>query len=729
MADKAKKENTTVKQFMPIGLTLLMVFFTIISSELSFIQNIERSTYDYRMAEIVGSQDPLDDIVIIAIDDQSYEAMNLAFPWPRRWYKRLIENLNRAGARLILFDIQFDAPSKDAKDDSIFAAAVKEAGNVILVSKPAERMKGQEISSTILPIDILNDAAYSVGSAGIKPDADGIYRSYYIGINTQKTTPAGDEIFHPTLSVEAYKFYLGLPKETPLVRRNNRFFLGNVEIPFKPYIGKLPGTFNINFRGPKQTFKYYSFYTILDDSDYDLPNFDYDEDFFDDPGDKELGIPAGPMYSGVLKDKLVYFGATFTELYDNKPTPFSGQKGAIDDETPGVEVHANALNTLIQGNYIEYIDYYALLGVILLLGMLVYLFISNFSTGKAITFTIGILILYLVFNVLLFRGGTVLEFFRPIMVIFLVFTANYVYQYLSAQKEKAMIKGAFAHYVPAKVVDSLIDNPDMLQLGGEEREMTVLFSDVAGFTTISENLTPQELVHLLNMYLTAMTDLVLLNDGIIDKYEGDAIMAEWGAPIHFPDHAFKGVHAAILMQRKLDELRPIWQAEGYPPVTARIGLNTGTMVVGNMGSREVFDYTVMGDAVNLASRLEGANKPYKTNIMISETTYEAVKDKIRCRELDFIQVKGKTVPIRVYEVVNHLREELPPGELEMLQRFEEGLGLYRNQEFQKAMDLFEENLRFKNDDGPSELFRDRCFMFLKNPPAPDWDGVFTMTTK
>ena len=279
------------------------------------------------------------------------------------------------------------------------------------------------------------------------------------------------------------------------------------------------------------------------------------------------------------------------------------------------------------------------------------------------------------------------------------------------------------------MVNELIANPHLLSLGGEERELTVLFSDVASFTSISEDLSPTDLVGLLNEYLTAMTEIVVEHDGIIDKYEGDALMAEFGAPIPFEDHAVKACLAAISMQRKLTELRTKWEKEGRPPLTARIGINTGIMLVGNMGSRHIMDYTVMGDNVNLASRLEGTNKVYGTKICVSESTHAAAIGEVITRELDLIRVKGKSRPVHIYEVFETVEQGIPAGRASMLERFEMGLQFFRDRRFTDALELCSEIHEMDPDEGPAALYARRCQQYVETPPPDDWDGVFIMTTK
>jgi len=292
-----------------------------------------------------------------------------------------------------------------------------------------------------------------------------------------------------------------------------------------------------------------------------------------------------------------------------------------------------------------------------------------------------------------------------------------------------MLRGAFAHYVPEKVVQEIVNNPESLQLGGEERTVTVIFSDVAGFTTISEKLTPHELVLLLNEYLTAMTNIVLENNGIIDKYEGDAIMAEFGMPVPYEDHPQAACRTSLQMQKKLSEMRKKWKAEGRPELEARVGINTGDVIVGNMGSESVFDYTVMGDSVNLGARLEGANKMYNTKIMISEFTYEYIKNDFYTRPLDLIRVKGKNKPVAVFELIAERSEQLDSKYLEMLDAYHKGIQAYRTRKWSDAIDFFEFCLNIYPEDYPSKLYRKRCIEFKYNEPEPNWDGVFTMTTK
>ena len=249
------------------------------------------------------------------------------------------------------------------------------------------------------------------------------------------------------------------------------------------------------------------------------------------------------------------------------------------------------------------------------------------------------------------QKGIWLNAVYPLLTMVIVYTAVTLYRYIVEEREKRKIRGAFSFYVTPSVVNEMLKNPDKLKLGGDKKELSVLFSDIRGFTTLAEEMEPEALVNLLNEYLTEMTDIVFEFDGLLDKYIGDAVMAVWGAPLEQTDHPERACRTALKMLDRLTKMQQQWEAEGTPRLDIGIGVNTGPMVVGNMGSERRFDYTVMGDSVNLASRLEGINKEYGTQVVISEFTYERVKDDFFCRELDAVRVKGRAKPAKIYELV------------------------------------------------------------------------------
>ncbi|MBK7866564.1 MAG: adenylate/guanylate cyclase domain-containing protein [Ignavibacteriales bacterium] len=314
-------------------------------------------------------------------------------------------------------------------------------------------------------------------------------------------------------------------------------------------------------------------------------------------------------------------------------------------------------------------------------------FLATLKNGMVFNvFSWAMLFLVILFAYIQIVGGTIFPVVTLQVNIFVCYLVLLVIIQYTASKEQSFIKSAFSRYLSPTVVDRLIENREGLTLGGEERELTIFFSDIAGFTTISEKTNPQQLVKLLNEYFTEMTTIITNNGGMIDKYIGDAIMAEFGAPLYFEGHSLAATRAALQMQKKCDDLNKIWKQRGDPEIRARVGLNSGNVILGNMGSHQVFDYTVIGDSVNLASRLESAGKKYGCNILISESVYNGIEGSgIQTRLLDYIKVKGKTKPVKVYEV---MEDEYYEKYREYFLRFQEALDEYYNRNFTKADELF-----------------------------------------
>ncbi|RKY89987.1 hypothetical protein DRQ09_00180 [candidate division KSB1 bacterium] len=425
-----------------------------------------------------------------------------------------------------------------------------------------------------------------------------------------------------------------------------------------------------------------------------------------------------------FKDKVFFYGLTAPGTWDLNPMPYNHRY-------PMLGLHANAFNTILMNNYLRKWSFWQNALVILLFGLLMGVVVPRFKPITGAIIIIGILILYLLIAQFLFfeKERTWIDVFGPVLTIIIGYTTITVYNFFSEEKEKKMIRGIFSRYVTKSVVDQLIKHPEMVKLGGEKKILTVFFSDVQGFTTISEKLTPEELVSLLNEYLTAMTHIVLRYDGMIDKYEGDAIMAVFGAPVYYEDHALRACYVSLDMQKELVKLREKWKQEGKPQLYVRIGLNTGPMVVGNMGAMDRLDYTVMGDSVNLGSRLEGANKQYGTFIMISEYTYELVKEHIEARFLDSLRVKGKAQPVKVYEVLERKENGLPENKKKAVELFNRGMECYLSRKWDEGIEFFQNALKADEKDSPSKVYLERCRMYRENPPPEDWDGVYIMTTK
>ncbi|MCK4561075.1 MAG: CHASE2 domain-containing protein [Calditrichia bacterium] len=719
-----KKNKHKEKPLYSVLISVVAILFALLIGQTTTFISLEHDLLDYRF-KMRGSIDISDSpIIILAIDDQSDESTPARWPWPREYFAHVIENLIEAEVKAIGIDVIFEqadfSPGGEMSDQR-FADILAQHNNVVLAGKLMVPTGRADIITLVPPYEKFVETGVPWGLVSFNLDEDGFYRRYLVG------QTYNDRIY-PSFAAALLKIYANLDPNTEVLEMEDRFVIGPYSIPKINSYSSI-----INYMGPSGTFPRYSFDAVLDDVDFDLI-IDYDLDSFDDPGDEELGLPPGLLASGMLKDKIILIGSTVVELHDDFPTPFLQTRDEegyfVPTLTYGVEIHANMLQMILSENYLHSLPYIWELLLLVLLGVLVFIITRYLPTFGGVFVMILLLVLYFVSTFVLFgQWNTIIQVSTPILVILLTFGGHTIYRYVLSQHEKKMITGAFAHYVPAKVVDQILADPEKLSLGGEEREVTVMFTDVAGFTSLSERLTPAELVKLLNEYLTEMTDTVLAHDGIIDKYEGDAIMAEFGVPVPYDNHAFMACKTAIEMQKKLIKLREKWEKEGKPELRARIGINTGVVIVGNMGSRDVFDYTVMGDHVNLGSRLEGANKFYGTEIMISEFTYDYIKDEFHTRELDLIRVKGKDKPIKVFQLIKSKKEKVSEDFLKMLDVYNKGIQHYKIQEWSEAIDCFEACLNYVPEDPPSVEYRSRCIEFKFNSPGPDWDGITVMKEK
>src|SRR3989475_327905 len=341
----------------------------------------------------------------------------------------------------------------------------------------------------------------------------------------------------------------------------------------------------------------------------------------------------------------------------------------------------------------------------------------------------GLAVAYYGLVVHAFTGHEVwMELVFPEGALALTYAVSATVEYLTEGRQRRVLRAVFDKYMAAEVVDEIMRNPASIKLGGEKKELTVFFSDVAGFTTISEKLDPEDLVFLLNEYLSSMTDIILRYRGNVNKYLGDGIMAIFGAPRGEPDHASRACVAALENQAALAQLRKEWAARGYPEIVARIGINSGPLVVGNMGSQTRMEYTVMGDSVNLASRLEGANKFYDTLILLGPRTYELAQPDIEAREVDMLRVKGKLEPVVVYELLAR-KGGLDAEKQRVVESYLDGLASYKRREFVRAKERFEAALALDPSDGPSKVCLHRVQEYLATSPPPDWDGVYVLQSK
>ncbi|MBN2601043.1 MAG: adenylate/guanylate cyclase domain-containing protein, partial [Candidatus Marinimicrobia bacterium] len=367
--------------------------------------------------------------------------------------------------------------------------------------------------------------------------------------------------------------------------------------------------------------------------------------------------------------------------------------------------------------------------IVFIIGILTALVVSIVRPVFGGVFSLVLIAGYIFGSIWLFiEKSTWIQMIPAISVILLSYISNVVYQFLSEQKEKKKIRGMFQTYMSPKVLKYLEDHPDAFALSGEKRDATMFFSDVAGFTTISESLSAEELSVVLNKYLSPMTDICMSYDGYVDKYEGDAIMCDFGVPMEDPEHAWKACWAALDQQARLVELRKEIKKDHGVDIYVRMGVNSGVVSAGNMGSAQRFQYTVMGDAVNQASRFEGANKQYGSYIMIGEETLKQASDKIEVRILDKLVVKGKLIPITVYELMAK-KGELTDEQDQIRTFFTKGIELYWNRQWNEAIEQFNQAIAVTGEDPPSKVFIGRCEIFKENPPGDSWQGEFVMTTK
>jgi adenylate cyclase len=731
-----------------------------------------------------------DKVVIASIDERTVS--HFGWPFPRSKWADFIARMREYGAKVVAFDVVFDQPGeyagyefleatinksrelgldkymdierrrrrgdlerkvsefmtyveqkrKEANWDLLFAEELKKTDGIVLgwfgyrYQWEIETLKDQDFSDnaallkgmSILPItkfdyprllrmfrDVsfvglqtnlpaLSENASFFGFFTASPEEiDGtIRRAFTIGMFTlDKENPSEENTyFYPSLSMAAIiSYYNKLPRLNvgPL---GAELYLGDKLIPTDK-----SGKVLINWMGPQHTYKYISIYDIITGfTDPDLKEEDRDPE-------------------KLLKDKIVLVGSEAIGVHDLRTTPFG--------TAPGVEMHANVVSnilnndTLIQPEWFRMFD----LAFILMVGIIFGLILPRMTAISGGIVTLIMFLGYLGTNIYLFVAYNYsFTIVFPLAEILFIYIGVTIYRYATEEREKRFIKGAFEHYLSPNVITQLMDDPGLLKLGGERKVLTAFFSDIQSFSTFSERMEPEDLVQFLNVYLTEMCDIVLKYNGTIDKFEGDAIIAFFGAPVDFDDHAAKAALCAAEIQERMVTLREKWKGEGLPEVHMRIGLNTGTMVVGNMGSRDRMDYTMMGNSVNLAARLEGAAKQYRIYSMISQFTRDAAGDVVETRELDSVQVVGIEEPVRVYEILGK-KGAVSPGKMGVAQVFQEGLALYRQRQWIQAVERFEKALALDPKDGPSKVFIARCEEFSENPPGAGWDGVYRMTSK
>jgi adenylate cyclase len=742
----------------PISLTLssILLVAVLFLIGIPFLELVELKTIDFRFRSR-GQVQPSPQIVLAAIDEKSVRSEG-RWPWPRSKIATLVDRLSRDGAKVIGFDIgflepdqntnlkflnQFDQKVRDlqvenkdlfrfiretkvrADNDLALASAFADSSAAVILgyffhignttedqsldqnamARQQERIKASRYGLTIyedeaaksfsfitaaLPQANLDAFAKTTEGAGyfnMLPDPDGVIRWMPLIIQCGQDT-------YPPLSVACAWHYLNRPQ---LMVKVASYGVAGIQMGKRFIPTDEHGRLLINYLGPEKTFTHYSISDIL----------------------------AGRLPKGTFKDRIVLVGATATGIYDVRNTPFSSLS-----IYPGLEIHATLIDNILKSDFLskpQWASVFDLLAIAVI-GLLMGLVLPHLRATWGILFATGLFILHIILSRWLFvSSGILINMVYPLLALLICYTSLTVFHYFTEERERKKIKGAFSYYVSSSVVNEMLKDPERLKLGGEKKDLSVLFSDIRGFTTISESLPPEELVHLLNEYLTVMTDVVFKYDGTLDKYMGDAIMAIYGAPLDQEDHPSRACLSALEMMEALERLNQKWIGEGKPPVDIGIGINTGMMMVGNMGSDQRFDYTVMGDEVNLGSRLEGANKNYRTNILLSQFTYERVKDQFVCMEVDRVRVKGKQLPVNIYQLHGH--DRVPEARQNAIVRFDQGLQLYRQQKWDEAVKIFSSVSELDPGLYAADLYIRRCQELKSHPPSPDWDGVFTMTTK
>lgn len=660
MIKLARQATPFVRRLLLAG-TLAMLVWGLAAgaAQTRFWDDVERKLFDFLTVLTAPGKSTLP-ITIIGIDEASFSQINKRWPWPRDLHARLVDKLVEGGAAVIAFDMIFAEASVKA-EDSAFAAAVARAGNVIMSADHAY----QETSLLrqwirVDPMPELRQAGALPGLATVTLDSDAVVRRM----------PDGEDIFWRRVIQSLMQNRPGILEVEP-------------GLPENPHIRHI---------GPAHTFPYVSYYQVLQ-GDKSLPS-----DFFQDQI-VLIGrdVRASPEAGAAQADMFA--------------TPFLGQSKLL---TPGVEIHANIIENVLTGQTISRIpDDRALL----------------FLTAAILLAALALLRWHPLWSGLWFllllslSGGLTYWLFgerhlwlpaaSTLSALVVLYLCMAVFSYLTERRRGQQIKGAFAKYVSADVVEQMIAHPERLRLGGERRELTLLFSDLAGFTSISEKLPPDGVAQVINAYLTEMTRVILAEGGTVDKFIGDAVMAFWGAPLDDPEHALHATRAGIAMQEAMDGLQESYHAMGLANVGLRIGINSGTAIVGNMGSEDRFDYTALGDSVNLASRLEGVNKMYGTRIMLSETTAQLLGDTIKLRPVDKVRVKGKEEPVNIYT---------PCEDGLLIQLSERALLAYRSMDWPSARLEFDKILGHVPDDSVARVFLSRIDEFEQDPPKAGWDG-------
>lgn len=683
---------------------------------LQALDRVEALAWDWRVRLMARPGPATRRVRLILIDQSSLDwataQLGLEWPWPRQAYEPLLAFCRRSQARSVVLDLLFTEPSSwGVKDDQAFARALATTTGVVVTAflsntqgaarhlppgfpDPGFRDRGFEalkqdagqypwlMSRAALPVPDIAAHAAVIGNVSESMDSDAVIR---------RIAPCRvfDGRVFPNLGLAAW---LAAEPEARLVLRDRALNAGAHTLPLDPAGNVIP-----RFRGPSQTHKAVNAAAVIQ---------------------SELRFREGKaptVDTNLFKNAYVFVGVTAPALLDLRPTP-------VSSVYPGVEVHATLLDNLLSGDLLREASPWLVVIWTVVFSIVCGVAGRLAANGMQACLSLGLMALPPAMALAAYAQGTSLSIAVPEAGGGLALLAALVVNYALEGRQKRFIRNAFKQYLSPEVIDRLVRDPGKLTLGGEERELSIFFSDIQGFTAIAETLSPTALTELLNEYLTAVTRVLLDQGGTVDKYEGDAVIAFWNAPSEQRDHPVRAVRAALHCQAELARRQPAFRARAGTCLCTRIGIHTGRVVVGNLGSDLRFDYTFLGDAGNLAARLEGVNKVFGTRLLISEATWSRLAETFPAREISRIRVVGRSEPVRVYEPMLASDWEQKDA---VIKTFTGALGQYYAGDFEKARQAF---LSIGEQDPPAAAYARRCARLAERPPAP-WHGVWDMTEK
>lgn len=660
------------------------------------LKNFEFKVYDL-LSKHLSPSDKSDNICLIYIDQFSIEELNkqgITWPWPRQIYAPVIEYLSEADA--VFIDILFtENSSYGIEDDKIFAESLKKSKNVYLpfalskekgkidekyikkIAYPAVIDTKLQYDSLISPIDELKNSAQGLGNVSILPDEDGIYRRI----------PLFFKVEDFTVPNFVMSYFI---KKNMIHVKNNVILIDNTIIPLDEE------NLLLKFSKDKYPFHLFSFAELLDASI------------------KNSKKQSSNIKKNFFRGKTVFIGLTAPGLFDLKPTPMSSK-------TPGVFIHATTFENLINKNFIKVAPKSIIFSIMLILAIFIpHAFLKQHSLKINMLIFIFSGLFLICIEVVLFKLSIYMQFLPSFVCLIFSSIISLLYSYAVEGKERSFIKRTFTQYMDKRIVDYLLTHPEFITPGGQKTTVTVFFADIAGFTTIAEKLSPENTALMLHKVLNSLTEVVITHSGIVDKYIGDCIMAFWGAPLKTESDEINACKAAIKCIESLEKINKEFSEKGMPSIKIRIGIHTGDAIVGNIGSDRLFNYTVIGDTVNIASRLESLNKFFNTSIIISKETYCKLTDSFVARELGVITVKGKTKPLTIFEILGQ-KDNINFEKISLVEKYNEGYSLYKEQKWNDAKEIFKSILNDFPEDGPSKFYLRKIEEFLSGKQlTEDW---------